>query len=169
MKLIVAALSILMAAAVIIQVVTGAAFDINGHSQASDPDAKNMETKMAESLHNIALAPPSSQPNGGTTNQRSNESFNNSSAVNLSINATAHESSMINTSSRLNGSGSSTITDGLSVSPQELGESSKGAVKGFWGIQASKHVMGQSDVNSKMFLSGTFDVDKNVKFSDRGS
>ena len=173
MKLIVAALFVLITAAVVIQVVSTAAFDFNGHSQASDPDAKNMEMNMAESLHNIASATSSGQhnggPNGGTMNQRSNESSNNSSAVNLSINTTSHNSSTQNSSAKLNSLGSSAITDSLSVSPQGMGESSKGAIKGFWGIQASKHVMGQSDVKSQMFLSGTFDVDKNVKFSDRGS
>ena len=173
MKLIVASLFTLMTAAVVIQVASSTAFDFNSHSQASDPDAKNMEAKMAESLHSIALATPSGQPNGvatnGTTNQRPNESSINSSGVNQSINATTHNSSMLNGSAKLNGSGGSMIADSLSVSPQGLGESSKGAIKGFWGFQASKHVMGQSDVKSQMFLSGTFDVDKNVKFSDRGS
>jgi len=148
MKLIVAALFVFMTAAVVIQVVSSTAFDFNSHLQASDPDAKNMETKMAESLHNIALASPI-----------------NSSAINLSINATSYNSSMLNSSAKLNGSDGSTITDGTTVSSQGLGASSNGAIKGFWGIQASKHVIGQSDIKSQMFLNGSFDVDKSLKFS----
>ncbi|MGA9097830.1 MAG: hypothetical protein WB392_02730 [Methanotrichaceae archaeon] len=148
MKLIVASLLSIMIVAVVMQVVSSTAFDFNGHSQASDPDAKSMETKMAETLHNIALA-----------------SSINSSAINLSVNATSNNSTMLNSSTKLNGSGGGAIADGTTVSSQELGANSKGAIKGFWGIQASKHVMGQSDINSQMFLSGTFDVDKAVKFS----
>ncbi len=175
MKLVVTALFMLMTAAVVIQVVSSTAFDFNGHLQAADPDAKSMEMKIAETLHNIASASPSGQPNGGTTNQRANEPSVNSSAFNLSINATSHNSSMINSSAKLSSPGSSAITggsaitDGTTVSSQEMGSSSKGVSNGFWGIQASKHVMGQSDIKSQMFLSGTFDVDKTVKFSDRGS
>ncbi len=181
MKLIVVSLFILLTAVAIIQVLSGAAFDFNSHSQASDPDVKGMETKIAESLHNIPSVSPSGQGNGGTANHVTNEPLANSSAVNQSINATSNNASILNSSMGLHGldgsmnktslttTGGSTITDGTEVSPQEIGTSTKGVSNGFWGIQASKHVMGQSDIKSKMFLSGNFDVDKTVKFSNQGS
>lgn len=129
-----------------------------------------METKIAEALHDIAPASPSGigQFNMGIKDQNASESSANSYAINQSINATSYNSSVLNSSAKLNGSGGAAITDGTSASSQELGASSKGAVKGFWGIQANKHVMGQSDIKSQMFLSGSFDIDKTVKFSDKG-
>lgn len=195
MKLITAALLILVAAAVMVQAVSSTAFDFGSRSQASDPDAKYMERMIAESLHNIASISPPGRPNAGTMdqNQRSNGSSNgslingtlinetstngtstngtstNSSAASLSINGTSNNSSMLNGSANQNGSGGAAMADSLSASSQQLGASSKGQVKGFWGIQANQHVMGQKDVKSHMFLSGTFDVDKTVKFSEPGS
>ncbi len=171
MKLIMAALLILMAAAVMAQAVSSAAFDFSSRSQASDPDAKYMERKIAESLHNIASISPAGSPNevAVSQNQSANGSLINSSAANLAINGTSNNSSMQNASEAQNGPGGAAITNGLSASPQELGASSKGAVKGYWGIQANQHVMGQKDIKSHMILSGTFDVDKTVKFSEPGS
>ncbi len=168
MRLTVAALLMLMTAAAVMQVVSGAAFDFIGHSQPADSDAVKMETKIAEALHNIASASPSEIGKSSEVDQKANESSINSSAINRSINATPNNSSMLDSSAKPKGSGGAMITEGSSVSPQGLGASSKGAVNGFWGIQANKHVMGQSDIKSKMFLSGNFDVDKTVGFSDRG-
>lgn len=181
MKLIMAALYILIAAAVMALAVSSTAFDFSSHSQASDPDAKYMERKIAESLHNIASISPSGSSNEGTKDQ--NQSANgsstngslingtsiNSSAVNLTVNGTSNSSSIQNSSADQDGSGGIAMADSLSASTQQLGANSKGAVKGFWGIQANQHVMGQKDVKSHMFLSGTFDVDKTVKFSEPGS
>ncbi|MFB3764690.1 MAG: hypothetical protein ACE14P_05515 [Methanotrichaceae archaeon] len=175
MKLIVAALFILMTAVVVIQLVSSTAFDFKGHSLASDPVALSMEMKIAESLHNIASSAPYGQPDKNTVNQKADGPSTNSSAVNLSINATSnnpYNSSALNSSAELTGSGGeattggSAISDSGAVSSQGLGASSKGAIKGFYGIQAKKHVMGQSDIKSQMFLSGSFDVDKTVKFSE---
>jgi len=55
-----------------------------------------------------------------------------------------------------------------SAVPQNVGSSSKGNFKGFYGMTDSRHEMGKSGINSHMFLSGTFEMDKTVKFQDQG-
>ena len=35
-------------------------------------------------------------------------------------------------------------------------------------MTASRHEIGKSDINSHMFLSGNFEMDKTVKFQDQG-
>jgi hypothetical protein len=55
-----------------------------------------------------------------------------------------------------------------SAGPQNVGSSSKGNFKGFYGMTASRHEMGKSGIDSSMFLSGTFEMEKSVKFQDRG-
>jgi hypothetical protein len=57
---------------------------------------------------------------------------------------------------------------GKNMATQQIGNSISGAVNGFWGLQSSQHQTGRNDINSKTFLSGGFEVDKSVKFSDRG-
>ena len=51
---------------------------------------------------------------------------------------------------------------------QNVGSSSKGSLNGYYGMTASRHEMGKSGINSKMFLSGNFEMDKTVKFQDQG-
>ncbi|MCK9566133.1 MAG: hypothetical protein M0Q43_08810, partial [Methanothrix sp.] len=51
---------------------------------------------------------------------------------------------------------------------QNVGSSTKGSFDGYYGITASRHEMSKSSVDSRMFLSGTFEMDKTVKFQDRG-
>ncbi len=118
-------------------------------------------------------------------NSSINSSINKSSLNNSSLNTSAINSSLLNTSAQnetggqrimegsagsdSSSSGASMLSDSTQAATQELGTSSRGTSNGFWGIQASKHVMGQSDVKSKMFLSGKFDVDKTVQFTDQGN
>ncbi len=171
MKLIIAALFMLMIMAVIFQAASSmSVVDFNGRSQASDSDAKKIETKMAESLHNVALSQPIGVSAAKALDQIENGSTANSTANISAFNSSLNTNTSFLNSSTLNSSAQNkTISsDSTKAASQEMGTSSKGASKGFWGIQANKHVMGQSDIKSRMFLSGNFDVDKTVQFSDKG-
>jgi hypothetical protein len=44
----------------------------------------------------------------------------------------------------------------------------RSSFSGYYGMTASRHEMGKSGINSKMFLSGSFEMDKSVKFQDQG-
>jgi hypothetical protein len=163
MKFIAIALFILMA--VVQQSTSSSPIDNSYHQQASDSSITKIEAKIADALRGIGSA---TSAVGASSLQEVNESSINSSPYNLSINASALNSSVLNGSGYRYGSEASMVS-GTSASPQEMGTSTKGASNGFWGIQADKHVMGQSDIKSKLFLTGNFDVDKTVSFSDRGS
>ncbi len=51
---------------------------------------------------------------------------------------------------------------------EKIGSSSKGSMSGVYGITASRHEIGKSNIQSKMVLNGTFEMDKSVKFQDQG-
>jgi hypothetical protein len=116
-------------------------------------------------------------------------SGNNSTVNSSSLNSSASSSTAIN-SSALNksaiaeregkgedgnlrsgatsGSGAVPLSGNGSLSTDGLGASSKASVLGFYDISASRHEVGKSDIKSNTFLSGDFQVDKTVSFSDRG-
>jgi hypothetical protein len=142
---------------------TGTGFVIRNIA-STDLGARNIENKMTDSLHNLNLAKPEEKNkvkanatradlpqimplmNGTLLNNSSlnNISLDNSSFIDLSaVNASAQNSS------------------------RGMGSSSNGKYSGFYGIEASRHEMGKSDISSKMLLSGGFEVDKTVKFQDR--
>jgi len=51
---------------------------------------------------------------------------------------------------------------------QGLAANTTGSFKGFYGMTASRHEIGKSGIDSSMFLSGSFSMDKSVKFQDQG-
>lgn len=51
---------------------------------------------------------------------------------------------------------------------QGVTASTAGSFKGFYGMTASRHEIGKSGIDSSMFLSGSFSMDKSVKFQDQG-
>lgn len=172
---------------------------------ASNIDTRNIQTKMAESLHglepkisaaddkgdmilntrNMMAQVPGSKLSNTTFN---NPSSNNSTSTNTSIlnstalNRTALNSTVLNTSdvnaSAMNGaglrstgapgSGAIALSGRTEAGSEGVSSSSSASVKGFYGVTASRHEMGKSDIKSRMFLSGDFDVDKTVQFQDRG-
>ncbi len=93
-----------------------------------------------------------------------------SSAVNSSIlNLSANDASLgINPRPAPSPSPSGTLSSNSSAGSQGVGSSSEASFNGYYGITASRHEMGQSDIKSSTFLSGGFNVDKTVQFSDRG-
>lgn len=50
----------------------------------------------------------------------------------------------------------------------KIGSGSAGRFKGYYGMTAARHEIGKSGINSHMFLSGEFEMDKSVKFQDQG-
>lgn len=117
-------------------------------------DAKKVEDKMAEALSglNSWIAQEDQRKVTGTLN--ASISLNNSTnIVGVAGNSSISNSSIVN-ATPLNSSG--------------VGTSSKANFKGYFGITASRHEMGKSDIKSSMFLSGDFQVDKSVQFQDRG-
>jgi hypothetical protein len=109
----------------------------------------------------------------------------NTSAINSSFtNSSLANSSSINTSpANLPGSRSNalesdgldnetasggTLTGNSSADRGGIESDSKANFKGYYGITASQHEMGKNNIDSRTFLSGTFALDKSVKFQDRG-
>ncbi len=62
------------------------------------------------------------------------------------------------------------INSGLddSTGQQGIGSSSNSKFLGHYAITSSQHQMGKNDIDSSTFLSGSFSMEKSVKFQDRG-
>ena len=138
-------------------------------SWASGSDAKRMEDKMTEALRGLGASKEGSISGSltgagkGASGLNNNSTLRNGSLDNSTqLNSTGLNSSAISSSAA--GAHSANSSAGL----QEVGASSKGSFNGYLGITASRHEMGKSDIKSSTFLSGGFDVDKTVQFSDRG-
>ncbi len=121
----------------------------------------NNSTSKGASLDNSTLS-NSTQPNSTGLNS----SAVNTSDINVSaINATrgSHQDSKDAPSSA-----AGSLFSNSSASSQGVGADSKASFNGYYGITASRHETGKSDIKSSTFLSGGFDVDKTVQFSDQG-
>jgi hypothetical protein len=94
----------------------------------------------------------------------------NASAANLTINATELNSTELNSTDMNLSNSKSTNVPCKSCSnkaEQNIGGGTSAAVNGFWGMQSNQHTIGGTDIKSNTFLSGDFEVDKNVQFQDR--
>lgn len=131
-----------------------------------------------------------SQSNDNTSinSSAANLSANNSSTSSPSINLSAADISAINSSaanisinsSKANGPATtafaetppalkpSTPGQGNSTGQQKIGSSSNSKFLGHYAISSSQHQMGKNDIDSSTFLSGSFSMEKAVKFQDRG-
>jgi hypothetical protein len=49
-----------------------------------------------------------------------------------------------------------------------MGAISSSKFNGYYGITSSQHQMGKNKIDSSTFLSGSFSMEKAVKFQDRG-
>lgn len=131
---------------------------------APGTDAKKVEDKIAQALISLdfwkkARLKEKGEPLG-------NFALNNSTAIspNIGINRTFDNSSALNSS--LNSS-TARVADAIEDG-QNAGSSSKTSFSGYYGMTASRHEMGKSGINSRTFLSGTFEMDNTVKFQDQG-
>lgn len=107
-------------------------------------DSKKVGEKMAE-----ALASFDSHKSAGAK-EYSND--------NISINSSLSNSSSLNYSA---------INANSSANLQSVGPVSSGG-SGYYGMTASRHEIGKSGIDSRMFLSGNFEMDRAVKFQDQG-
>ena len=119
---------------------------------APGTDAKKLEDKMAEALVRIEQAKLS--------NARLSRNPPVNSTLNNSINSSLGNSSLLNPSAPK-------VND-VNKDRLNVGSFSKGGFNGYYGMTAIRHEIGKSDIDSRMFLSGKFEMDKTVQFQDRG-
>lgn len=136
---------------------------------------------------NTDQAEPSSSPSPSPAESNSAEvsstevnstEFNSTEANLTSANRTSDNSSIISPAgnSSLDSPSGEPGSDGGRVdgndasgpAGQNIGSSSEGRLKGYYGMTAARHEIGKSGINSHMFLSGDFEMDKAVKFQDQG-
>lgn len=137
-------------------------------------DTKKVEDKMAEALIRLASwkkdrAEEKREPPVGNIEQPKLPSSPavNSTLDNISIIGPLSNSSHLN-SSKDQDADAIKFDANSSAGLQNVGSSTKGSLSGYYGMTASRHEMSKSDIDSRMFLSGTFEMDKTVKFQDRG-
>jgi hypothetical protein len=163
----------------------GTGFDIR-HSASTDLNLRNIENKMADSLHSLGLTGQEEKNdavvsaskagishsnlriNGtGLNNSSQNDnSLNNASLIDSSAINASEQNSSLNKNPEINGIGTKSALSSISAAPSGMGSSSAGKYNGFYGVESSRHEMGKSDIQSKMLLSGGFEVDKTVQFQD---
>jgi hypothetical protein len=160
-------------------------------SSANGADSKRIEDRMEEALSGLESFKSTRvdkktnlmQPD--IKNQNSslqNSSIQNSSIQNLSINSSALNSSALNSSAaksdltedeklksnEADAASPTTLEGNSSVGLNGVSTSSKANFNGYYGMTASRHETGKSNIKSKIALSGAFEVDKTVKFQDQG-
>lgn len=142
-------------------------------SLASNSNADQVQEKMADALNRLNAwkedqANKTSKLPASTQNDKS--AFNNSSADNSSLDNSILNSSSLNDTLRADSAAlnKSTLSGETSASPQGVATDSKTSFNGYYGITASRHEMGKSDIKSSTQLRGAFEIDKSVKFQDRG-
>jgi len=187
MKGIIAVLIILMAAYLFSATSSGgeSALSIPGYGNsgalASGADTKRIEVMMNEALSSLEAhrraAIDKKKASGiintnlsGSENNSTNSSSMNSPALNSSVASLPAENGNRSASSESGKKASSegTLNESGYADLNGIGADSRANFKGFYGITASQHEMGKNDIDSRTFLSGTFSMDKTVKFQDRG-
>ncbi|MHC1686787.1 MAG: hypothetical protein AB9879_03635 [Methanothrix sp.] len=140
-------------------------------SLTSNSNADQVQEKMADALNRLSawredqanktsqLAAASEGKSALNNSRQDNSELNNSSLNNSSLNDTIRSDSALNRS---------TLSGETSASPTGVATDSKTSFNGYYGITASRHEMGKSDIKSSTQLSGAFEIDKSVKFQDRG-
>lgn len=147
-------------------------------------DAKRLEERMNGALQDmISQDPRISSLNHSNASTSNNSSATNASAINSSTTGISIKSSASNTSinssannvsaaiaSAENSSAlkSPTIAEGGIAGQQGMGASTSSKFNGYYGISSSQHQMGKNDIDSSTFLSGSFSMEKSVKFQDIG-
>lgn len=187
MKGIIAVVIMLMAAHLFLATSSGgeSALSIPGYGNsgalASGADTKRIEVMMNEALSSLEahrraaidrkLASGIINNNlSGSENNSTNSSSMNSSALNPSVASLPADSGNRSASSETEKEASheGTLNESGYAGPEVIGADSRTSFKGFYGITASQHEMGKNDIDSRTLLSGTFSMDKTVKFQDRG-
>ena len=153
----------------------------NSGAQETGADMKRVEVRMNEALSELEAHRRAAIDKKKATdiiktnlsesqNHSTNSSAMNSSALNSSVASLPADKAIRSAFSESGEKASSegTLNESGYPEPEEMGANSRASFKGFYGITASQHEMGKSDIDSRTFLSGTFSMDKTVKFQDRG-
>ena len=137
---------------------------------------KKMEDKMAQDLAALPSPAKSSMgdPDRSSTAIGPEENFNRE---NSSINSSLPQNGSLNNISQNSSqctsplSGQQNRTDAVSTdsgSGSASGSNSPNHFKGTYATRASRHEIGKGGVDSSIFLKGEFEMDKSIKFQDRG-
>lgn len=137
-------------------------------------DARKIEERMALALEGIGSKKGGcdlSSANASTnalTNASKNESTNESKNWTGQPNVTQPDATGTTeagqTGPGFDGPGSQPSDSGTSAPTNSSGAEGFG---GFYGVTASRHEIGQGGIDSRMFLSGSFETEKRVSFQDR--
>jgi len=161
-------------------------------------DAKKLQDKIAGALASLkTMKSGSAEESGGAEPGRANTGSpetekidskagrngmvqaNNSSSegdIGINVNGSADEGLNGTVGNQTPGSGDAGLSsiNGSSLDmsgaagQQGVAASTAGSFRGFYGMTASRHEIGKSGIDSNMFLSGSFSMDKSVKFQDQG-
>ena len=158
------------------------------HDSSTHPDSLRMEARLLNALQGLnpgnnngkdssgpgAVSPPSSSSNATAGNSSIVSPSNSSHAQGKGLNGTALNLTSVpgaenlsSPGSKLSGApGGTTMTTSSSLSPNDVNTNTQGSFQGYWGMEANKHTIGGPKIHSRTFLTGNFDVDKTVKFSE---
>lgn len=150
--------------------------ELEAHRQAAIDKKEGsgiVNVKPSRSPNNSSELPSISLNLSSSTINATNSSAMNSSALNSSAASLPADNGNRLASGLASGSDGITSPKGAlnesgSANPEGIVANSKANFKGYYGITASQHEMGKNDIDSRTFLSGTFSMDKSVKFQDRG-
>ncbi len=153
----------------------------NSGALETGADMKRVEVRMSEALseleahRRVAIDKKKASDIINTNlsvseNNSTNSSAMNSSALNSSVADLPADKAIRSAFSESGEEASSegSLNESGYAEPEEIGANSRASFKGFYGITASQHEVGKNDIDSRTFLSGTFSMDKTVKFQDRG-
>ncbi len=148
-------------------------------------DIKKVEDKMADALARLdswkeARAKEKTEPVVGNIDNsdlsgrshlnstEANSTPSNSTLDNTSITSLGNSSLIDSSADQKADAGKFDANSNSPAGRQNVGANSKARFKGYYGMTASRHEISKSGINSQMFLSGNFEMDKTVKFQEQG-
>lgn len=94
--------------------------------------------------------------------------INVNGSVDEGLNGTVGNQTPVSRDAGLSSINGSSLDMSGAAGQQGVAASTAGSFRGFYGMTASRHEIGKSGIDSSMFLSGSFSMDKSVKFQDQG-
>jgi hypothetical protein len=127
-------------------------------------DAGNMEDKIAGALAALPSHPGGkNEETDSIDDETADLPLNNSTQLNGSINSSINQNSSLPDNVAISGSDA-----GVDDGNIDAAFGSANRFKGFYATRASRHEIGKGGIDSSMLLSGTFEMDKSIKFQDLG-
>ena len=136
---------------------------------SQDLRISSLNHSNASTSNNSSATNASSATNVSAINSSTTGISIKSSASNTSINSPANNiSAAIASAENSSALKSPTLAEGGIAGQQGMGASTSSKFNGYYGISSSQHQMGKNDIDSSTFLSGSFSMEKSVKFQDIG-